>query len=252
MATQAKPIILFIHGSWHLPLHYRALIDGLRSSGFTVLAPYLVTTGYSDSIDDKTHVDATNQVRGYISPYLDQGREVVVVSHSSGGIVAGQASVGLTLEDRKAQGLRGGISSVIYIAALTDPENARYRAPFPEGWTDHKKRPMPEPLAGALLYNDVEESRVQEALRLLVWQSETTFAPDRLHAQSEVRAAKIFVVCTRDKIVPPEKQYQRAADAGATVAELECGHSPFLRDRETAQLVDIILKAAEGSVNASL
>ncbi|KAI1408734.1 Alpha/beta hydrolase fold-1 [Hypoxylon sp. FL1857] len=251
MATREKPIILFIHGSWHLPLHYRSLIDGLRGSGFTVLAPYLVTTGYSDSIDDKTHVDATYQIREYILPYLDQGHKVIVVSHSSGGIVAGQASVGLTLEERTAQGLKGGITNVVYIAGLIDAENARKRGPFPESWTDYKKRPMLEGPARTLLYNDVEESRVKEALQLLVWQSETTYAPERLHVASEVRAKKTYVVCKNDKMVPPEKQYQRAAEAGATVVELDCGHSPFLLEKETALLVDIITKAAE-VVTASL
>ncbi|KAI0141161.1 alpha/beta-hydrolase [Hypoxylon sp. NC0597] len=251
MASREKPIILFLHGSWHLPLHYRSLIDGLRSNGFTVLAPNLVTTGYDDSIDDKTHIDSTYQVRQYILPYLDQGCKVVVASHSSGGIMAGQASVGLTLEDRTAQGLKGGIIAVVYIAGLIDPENLRNQPPFPGRWTDHKKRPIPEGPARELLYNGIEEPRLREALQMLVWESESAYAPERLHAASDVRALKIYVVCTRDRIVPPEQQYQWAALAGATVVEFECGHSPFLLEKETALLVDIITKAA-GSVNTSL
>ncbi|KAI1372670.1 alpha/beta-hydrolase [Hypoxylon crocopeplum] len=248
MAGQDKPIILLIHGAWHIPLHYRYLIDGLRRSRYTVLAPSLVTTGYDDSIDGKTHLDATSQVREFILPYLDQGRKVVVVSHSYGGIVATQVSGGLTLEERAAQGLKGGIIGLVYIAALITPDTVRpppgETYPFPPGWTDHNKRPMPADLARAILYEDAEPQRQDEALRLLVWQSEATCDLDGIYAASEVRAAKTYVVCKNDKIVKPENQYQRAKAAGATIVELECGHSPFLLEEETKVLIDVITKAA--------
>lgn len=140
MTTQNKPIVLLIHGAWHIPLHYRYLTDGLRSSGYTVLAPSLVTTGYDDSIDGKTHLDATYQVRAFILPYLDQGHKIVIVSHSYGGIIATQTSVGLTLGERAAQGLKGGIISLVYISALPSTTTIRPRSresfPFPPGWTD--------------------------------------------------------------------------------------------------------------------
>ncbi|KAI1456549.1 alpha/beta-hydrolase [Annulohypoxylon moriforme] len=247
MTAQEKPTILLIHGAWHLPLHYSSLIDPLRSSGYTVLAPYLVTTGYDDSIDDKTHVDSTKQIREYLRPLLDQGRKIVVVAHSAGGIVATGATVGLTLEDRAAQGLQGGIISVVYIAALTDPKQGRPDAPipFPPGWTDYKKRPVPEDLARMLFFDDVEESRQKKALQMIVWQSEKMYDNDQLHAASDVRAPKTYVVCKTDKIVPPEGQYQRAAAAGATLVELDCAHSPFLLDKETEILVDVIIKATQ-------
>lgn len=140
MGSQEKPTILFIHGAWHIPLHYRSLIDGLRKRGYTVLAPSLVTTGYDDSIDGKTHLDATSQVRELLVPYLDQDRKVVIAAHSYGGMVATQTAFGLTLKERAAQGLRGGVIGLVYIAALVAPEHGRppsgTRIPFPEGWTD--------------------------------------------------------------------------------------------------------------------
>ncbi|KAI1445342.1 alpha/beta-hydrolase [Annulohypoxylon stygium] len=247
MTTQEKPIILLLHGAWHIPLHYRTLIDRLRISGYTVLAPYQVTTGYDDSVDDKTHVDSTNQIRDYLRPILDQGRKIVIVAHSAGGVVATGAAIGSTLEDRSAQGLQGGIISIVYIAALIEPQHGRpdKPIPFPPGWTDYKKRPIPEDLALMLLYDDVEESRQKSALQMLHLQSEATYDPDRSQTASDVRALKIYVVCTKDKIVPPEKQYQRVAAAGATAVELDCGHSPFLLDKETEVLVDVITKAAK-------
>ncbi|KAI8959596.1 Alpha/beta hydrolase fold-1 [Daldinia sp. FL1419] len=248
MTAQDKLIILFIHGAWHIPLHYRDLLDRLRSGGYGILAPTLAITGYDDSIDGKTHVDATAQVRQLLIPYLDQGRKVVVVSHSYGGAVATQVSAGLTLEERVAQGLRGGVVGLVYIAAIISPEDGRAPPerpfPYPAGWTDYKKLPLPHDLARALLYHDVEEPRVNEALRLLVWQSESASTPDGLCVVSDIPVPKTYVVCKNDKIVMPKDQYRFAEAAGATVVELECGHSPFLIEKETAALVDIITKTA--------
>ncbi|KAI2472426.1 alpha/beta-hydrolase [Annulohypoxylon bovei var. microspora] len=248
MAAQEKPTILLLHGAWHIPLHYRSLIDPLRSSGYTVLAPQMVTTGCDDSIDDKTYIDATDQIREYLRPLLEQGRKIAVVAHSFAGIIATGAAAGLTLEDRAAQGLQGGIISIVYIASLIEPEHGRpdKPIPFPPGWTDYKKRPVPEEMARMFFYDDVEESRQKHALQMIVWQSESSYdTTERSIAASDIRAPKTYVVCKKDKIVPPEKQYERAAAAGATVVELDCAHSPFLHDKETEVLLDVITKATE-------
>ncbi|KAI1780238.1 Alpha/beta hydrolase fold-1 [Hypoxylon cercidicola] len=246
MAEQEKPVILLIHGSWHIPLHYRYLIDGIRSRGYTVLAPSLVTTGYDDSIIGKTHLDAAAQTREFLLPYVDQGRTVVVIGHSYGGIVATQAVAGLTLEERSAQGLAGGVTSLIYISALIEPANSRFKpgTPYPFGWTDLKKWEMAGEFAKVHLFQDVEQQRAEEAIRQLVFQSAVACDPEALNSASEVRAAKTYVVCKKDQIVSPEDQYKRAKAAGAQVIELECGHSPFLLEKETAVLVDIVIKAA--------
>lgn len=211
-----------------------------------MLAPSLVTTGYDDSIIDKTHLDAASQIREFLLPYVEQGRKVVVIGHSYGGLVAHQAVVGLTLEQRLAQGLTGGVTSIVFIAALTKPEHSRLKPGqlYAYGWTDHKKWEMSHEIAKAHLYQDVEQQRVEEALCKLVFQSAITYIPDALNEAAEVQVAKTYVVCKKDKIVLPENQYQRAKEAGARVVELECGHSPFLLEKETAALVDIVIQAA--------
>lgn len=103
---------------------------------------------------------------------------------------------------------------------------------------------MSHEIAKAHLYQDVEQQRVEEALCKLVFQSAITYIPDALNEAAEVQVAKTYVVCKKDKIVLPENQYQRAKEAGARVVELECGHSPFLLEKETAALVDIVIQAA--------
>ncbi|KAI2614732.1 Alpha/beta hydrolase fold-1 [Hypoxylon fragiforme] len=248
MTTEEKPTILLIHGSWHTPLHYRHLIDALRARGHPVLAPVLPTTGHDDSIDGKTFLDAASQVRGLLVPYLDQDRKVVIVAHSFGGIVTAHIVAGLSLEERSAQGLKGGVTSIVYIAAQLSPENLRFKPgnapPFFE-WIDQNKHSLPADFARSILYNDVEEPWLDEALRLLVWQSLASCDPDNTYSASEIRVPKTYIVCTNDKIVELESQHKLAEIAGATVVELESGHSPFLVKKAIEPLVDIITKGSQ-------
>lgn len=52
-------------------------------------------------------------------------------------------------------------------------------------------------------------------------------------------------MCTNDKIVELESQHKLAEIAGATVVELESGHSPFLVKKAIEPLVDIITKGSQ-------
>lgn len=79
------------------------------------------TTGLDDTVGGKTYVDDVKRLLGLLTPYLDEGREAVVLGHSQGGIAASALTEGQTVEDRKAKGLKGGIKAVIYLTALAIP-----------------------------------------------------------------------------------------------------------------------------------
>ena len=62
MGDQQKPVILIVHGAWHRPWHYRALINDFRAKGYTVAAPTLVSSGEDDSIVTKTYHDVPTKL----------------------------------------------------------------------------------------------------------------------------------------------------------------------------------------------
>jgi hypothetical protein len=121
MSHIKKPLTLIVHGAWHRPAHYRALISALQARGHTVLAPPLASSGYDDSIDGKDHTDDVRRIHEVLLPYLDAGREAVVVAHSAGGLPATEAVEHHTVSERKARGLPGGIVAIIYISAVPTP-----------------------------------------------------------------------------------------------------------------------------------
>lgn len=120
--TAQKPFIALIHGSWHPPHYYRKLIGQLQQQGFTVVAPPLTSVGFDDSIEGKTYKDDVKRIHDVLLPYLETGREAVLVCHSSGGISGSAATEGQTLDERRARGEKGGIRGIVYMAAFALPE----------------------------------------------------------------------------------------------------------------------------------
>lgn len=65
-----------------------------------------------------TDVNATHAV---IDPILEEGKDVVVLSHSLGGLIAANAVEGRDIASRSAEGLQGGVIQLIYLAAFMAP-----------------------------------------------------------------------------------------------------------------------------------
>jgi hypothetical protein len=68
----------------------------------------------------KPDVDAIQDV---VRPIItDQGKDVLLVVHSYGGVVGGESVRGLEKASREKQGKRGGISHLYYCCAFALPE----------------------------------------------------------------------------------------------------------------------------------
>ncbi|KPI42965.1 uncharacterized protein AB675_1923 [Cyphellophora attinorum] len=91
--SNKKPVILLVTGAWHAPEHYAPLIALLRSYGYTVHCPLLPSNSQSQppaNLDDDIL---------FIRPYalsLLSATDLVVLTHSYGGMVASYALANLT------------------------------------------------------------------------------------------------------------------------------------------------------------
>lgn len=61
--------------------------------------------------------DDVNCVREVIAGLVESGERVLLVMHSSGGIVGTDASTGLSISERQATGATGGIIHLVYLCA---------------------------------------------------------------------------------------------------------------------------------------
>ncbi|KAH6687039.1 Alpha/beta hydrolase fold-1 [Verticillium dahliae] len=253
MSHDQKPVVLLAHGAWHRPLHYRLLITALKGQGYTVLAPPNATSGYSDSVIGKTHKDDVKRYHDDLLPYLDAGRTAIIVAHSYGGIPGTMATEGHTLAEREARGLKGGIIAIVYIACglATQKGVSILEAGGGEWFSlqfhDVKENTLPLKLeaVATAFYNDIEDGFRDGAVALLSEQSKRPFTDVVDFLASDLEIPKIYVVCKNDNAVPFAFQQFMAQASGAEIVELDCGHSPFLREEERRQIVDLIIGVSQ-------
>jgi len=116
-----RPVIAIIQGAWHRKPHYEAFAQALTSKGYTVLQPEKVTAGQVEAIKGKTHRDDVEVIRKTLQPSLDEGKRIVLVCHSYGGIPGSTAAEGYQIHEREAKGLKGGIVHVVYVSSFALP-----------------------------------------------------------------------------------------------------------------------------------
>ncbi|KAF2729491.1 catalytic protein [Polyplosphaeria fusca] len=252
MATHASDIaIIIVQGSVQTPLVYAGLLSGLVARGFITLHPELPSCSDPDHQDfpSTTLHDDTEVVRKEVARLVeDEGRRVVLVMHSYGGIVGSNAvSEDLSLPHRKSKNLRGGVMLHFYIApyALEIGQSAiGVFGEFPNADIEPDGRLYLQNGA-ALLYNDLPDAEAA------LWESRMIPAPFRIQKGEMVRLAyqfvqSIYLICENDAILPPQLQEMFAEKMGARIERCSSGHSPMLSQLD--MLIGKIVQAIEDAV----
>ncbi|KAL7952195.1 Alpha/beta hydrolase fold-1 [Trichoderma compactum] len=118
MVSRSKPVVLLAHGSWHTPMHYQKFIDCMEAKGYKVVCPLLPSSqGRAAWGDNPAEADIIT-FREAAVKLVDEGNEVLAMGHSWGGVVITGALYGLGLEERRKNGLKGGIKCLVYLAAF--------------------------------------------------------------------------------------------------------------------------------------
>lgn len=103
------PAIVLVQGSFQLPEVYHKLADALRALGYEVHQPTLPSLTEPE-LASKTIGDDASAVRFQVQTLVDEGKTVVVVMHSYGGLVGSEAVLkDLSFDQRKSNGLSGGV-----------------------------------------------------------------------------------------------------------------------------------------------
>ena len=120
MATSSKPVILIVHGSWHNPNHFFRFRLALHEAGFETECPTQPSYGVL-KLSNPLAADAYC-IRSAAQALVDQGRDVIVVMHSYGGIIGSEAiNEDLGQTQRAKQGLKGGVVHLLYLCAFIVP-----------------------------------------------------------------------------------------------------------------------------------
>jgi pimeloyl-ACP methyl ester carboxylesterase len=118
----SKPAILLIPGSFSHAGMYYPLQDAIQAQGYECFVNNAPSASRNPPEEPATLEDDAVFFRGLIEKLADQGKDVVVVAHSYGGIIATEAAKGAAKADRQASGKQGGIVKIVYLSAIVLPE----------------------------------------------------------------------------------------------------------------------------------
>ncbi len=122
--SSSKPTLVIVPGGWHPPSAYRRFATHLEDAGYpTLTAPY--PSCNSTTPKTATCGEDARSLRQQLLPLIDsEGKDVVLLSHSYGGIPAAGAAYGLSKNARSKASKKGGILGLVYMSAFAVPEGA--------------------------------------------------------------------------------------------------------------------------------
>jgi pimeloyl-ACP methyl ester carboxylesterase len=112
--TSPEPTIFFVPGACHLASSFDGARKQLEGLGYDVYSRTLPSTERADAswTDDR---DACLEI---MQPMMDEGKEIVVIAHSYGGVPGTAVCQNHSLNERAAVGKIGGVRAIIFVAAL--------------------------------------------------------------------------------------------------------------------------------------
>ncbi|KAJ5835760.1 hypothetical protein N7447_001786 [Penicillium robsamsonii] len=225
-----NPTFVFSLGAWVVPAVFEATRSRLETLGFASECPAHPSIGAEPP--SKTLADDTSSLRNVLTKLADEGRDLVVVGHSYGGVVASSSVEGLDKAARAAEGKTGGVVKVVYLAAFALDKGQSLLGMLGGNYLPWMKVEGDYVLAdgtGEVGWQDisVEEQEKWNALAShtsrAVFSGESTYEP-----WTDIACA--YIVCEQDRALPPPFQELFASKMGGpeNTYRLPSSHSPFL------------------------
>jgi pimeloyl-ACP methyl ester carboxylesterase len=236
------PTVIFVHGAWHGAWSWAPLQAKLDKIGVPSIAVDL--PGHSTNTQQFT--DMHGDARYVAQVAANIGGDIILVGHSYGGGVIGQA----------AAQLRGNATAnvvhLVYMAAFVldvgesvgglAAELAK-QSPVESNMLGSAMIPGPDGLllldpVGAVdaLYNECSKKMTKAAIARLSPQPAITFSQPTNGAPWKL-IPSTYVVCEKDNAVHPEHQRLMAARCSKVIS-ISADHSPFMcMPKESAKII---------------
>jgi alpha-beta hydrolase superfamily lysophospholipase len=255
------PTVILVHGAWHTPPNYKSYADALRIQGFKVHCPHLPTCS-GTSPPTASLADDVAHVQKIVQSTVEAGEHVLMIMHSYGGAVGTGAVEGLSLSDRRAAGLAGGVIHLLYLCAyILAPGSTIWEivqeAGFDKLWdlyidtAPDGSTAIKDPGLGFFSGN-ADQAVIDKALRTLVRFPSSVFYEKTIGSAWQT-VPTTYISTLKDYAVP--KSYQdimlakvRSQGAEVKVEEYDADHSLFITMQ--SDMVRTALKAAVDERNS--
>ncbi|KAF4120863.1 hypothetical protein GMORB2_2349 [Geosmithia morbida] len=239
------PTIVLAPGAWHTADCFDALRDALHAKDWLTEAVEYPSVGAEPPT--KGLADDASAVRSVLERLADEGKKIVLVGHSYGGLVIANAVKGLGYKQRQNDGKVGGVIIMVYLAAFVTPLNGSIIQmlggnflPWMRADGEYVYADTPE----KIFYHDVQPETQKKVLSALKHQSRRVFT-DVVTYEPWHDIDCLYFFCDDDQALPLPIQQGLALSLGpnAPSFHVKASHSPFLsKPQEVAEGLEYAAK----------
>ncbi|TVY21603.1 hypothetical protein LARI1_G000131 [Lachnellula arida] len=254
-----KPALVFVHGSWHHTDTWHKIALLLEAQQYRCIRVALPSGASDPSAGLPEDVKA---VRDSVVAETSQGRNVVVVVHSYGGLVGSSAVKGLTRNKQDgsspAKSTPGHVIGIVMLATGFAQTGLSFMeglgGPPPPIWEMNQQTGFVDLVADSrqLFYHDLPVEEGDYWVTRLTQQSMKALVEGGESVYSGWKDTPVWYLATiQDQALPFEAQkffVQSAKEAGGdvTLREIDSSHSPMLsKPKETVGFILEAVKAFE-------
>lgn len=230
---------------------YDRVVPLLRRKGYAAYPTDLKSVNDGKGATVSMYEDAT-EISSVIARLADQGKGVVLVANSYGGIPATQSAKGFSIAERKADSKPGALVSIIYLSSFIAPDGGCINDLMADRMPENTKKPVDyqtmDPKTDAeYIFTHLSDAEKADYAYRLKRHSSRTF-DDRLTYTGYVHVPSTYVIATDDMVITTDfaKNMVNAANAkGANIVvkEMHSDHCPMISHPE--DVVEILVQAAE-------
>lgn len=246
------PVVVVVPGCWSVPAMYRKLGAALESKSFKVHIPDLPTNN-GVRPPNSSHEADVEAVRKVVEPLVNDGKEVIMLMHSYGGVVGTNAVQGLSRTDRQSGNLPGGVVHLLYLSAYVVAKGQSILKVIERSGRgedvaavltiDEDGTGLPNDPVWAM-YHDLDPKDQEEQNGLVVRNNMGCGAGEAVY-EGWRDIPSTYIRTTEDRCVPVAFQdicIGDVTDAGVSinVVEFNCGHSAYVKCPE--DVTDLVVK----------
>lgn len=236
------PILVIVPGSFAPASLYNDWVANLKDHGVRTIVISLPSVGRQADRPAQTMTDDVNEIIQIVGGLLDDGEDVVLLTHSYGGVPGTQSLEILSNKARQAGGKKG-VSKIIYMTSVILPVGTSNLEAFGGSLPDFvsvdgdfmSMKPGIEStftFSGLPDEEALQRSSTMESHSLLSFKEKLRYAGyndvDEVH----------YILCEEDKIIPPEFQagmielIKTSSGKDVTVHKIKADHAPNVSQPE--------------------
>lgn len=258
------PTMIFTPGAWHRPNCYAKVIKLLQEHHNIRCTSFSIPSTSGDP--DATFKNDLDAAHAAIALETTAGRNVILIAHSYGGMIANSAIKDFTVPNENtkytSQSGQGRIVGLVLIASGFTLTGLSFMDPLfhipPPTWRINKATGFADIVTppAQLFYHDLSAKEAQEWVGQLTPQSLKALFEGGEHSYAGWLDVPVWYIGTiEDRGLPVVVQrihvgMARAMGASVVHRELKSSHSPFLSQPE--KVVDVLLDASRAFIGKNV